>query len=529
MASPAPQDRWSKDKHIKLVNIIGNPGVGMLIRAMAKELSAASDHECLFVDFLSEEEPKKVFEARKHPRWVDAMQEELNQFSRNKVCIDYDETFAPVARLKAIRIFLAFATYMNFIVYQRDVKSAFLNGKLKEVYVKKPPGFESSEFPNHVFRLDKTLYGHKQSPRAWYLKGTPSLGLWYPKCLGFNLKGYSDSDYVGCNMNRKSTSCACELLRGKLMCWSAKKQQSIAMSPAEAEYVVVVGCCANILWMKSQLSDYDIIYEKLVAFKAPRTSSKAEKKVAQEVAKGVSSSKGDTGSQTGHSLKETQSSSAKDLNPSQPPTSTLVVAGIHKEFQQATSGPISLGVTGEEGAHPQLSSVVSTSLSKPIYLASTILHSESASRHDASTNSTSEVDLEKSAPHDSISQQQGMDKGTQNYSIDHIIAVLDLNIHVEKTKFASERLETVLTKPATGKGAIYIEKEIEYAEDEFNTSSDLSNSDNTKKEIKVEDLSKLVPNLDVDFMDLDSPENEQPIIVEDEEAVHAEKDDAKRV
>ncbi|GJX32807.1 hypothetical protein Tco_0242662 [Tanacetum coccineum] len=217
------------------------------------------------------------------------------------------------------------------------------------------------------------------------------------------------------------------------------------------------------------------------------------------------------------------------MNPSQPPTSTLVVAGIHKEFQQVTSGPISLGVTSEEGAHPQLSSVVSASLSKTIYLASTILHSESASRHDASANSTSEVDPEKSAPHDSISQQQGMDKGTQNYSIDHIIAVLDLNIPVEKTKFTSERLEIVLTKPTTGKGANYIEKEIEYVEDEFNTSSDLSSSDDTKREIKLEDLSKLVPNLDVDFIDLDSPENEQQIIVEDKEEVHAEKDDAKRV
>ncbi|GKC03663.1 hypothetical protein Tco_0995273, partial [Tanacetum coccineum] len=67
MASPAPQDRWSKDKHIKLVNIIGNLGDGMLIRAMAKELINASAHECLFVDFLSEEETKKVSEALKHP------------------------------------------------------------------------------------------------------------------------------------------------------------------------------------------------------------------------------------------------------------------------------------------------------------------------------------------------------------------------------------------------------------------------------------------------------------------------------
>ncbi|GJT07658.1 retrovirus-related pol polyprotein from transposon TNT 1-94 [Tanacetum coccineum] len=80
-----------------------------------------------------------------------------------------------------------------------------------------------------------------------YLKGTPSLGLWYPKCSGFDLKGYSDSDYAGCNMDRKSTSGACQLLGGKLVCWSAKKQQSVAMSSAEAEYVATAGCCANIL------------------------------------------------------------------------------------------------------------------------------------------------------------------------------------------------------------------------------------------------------------------------------------------
>ncbi|GJV89686.1 retrovirus-related pol polyprotein from transposon TNT 1-94 [Tanacetum coccineum] len=77
--------RWSKDKHIELVKIVGNPRAGMLTRAMAKELSAALAYECLFVDFLSEEEPKKISEALKHTRWVDAMQEELNQFARNKV------------------------------------------------------------------------------------------------------------------------------------------------------------------------------------------------------------------------------------------------------------------------------------------------------------------------------------------------------------------------------------------------------------------------------------------------------------
>ncbi|GJR35174.1 hypothetical protein Tco_1210858 [Tanacetum coccineum] len=97
-----------------------------------------------------------------------------------------------------------------------------------------------------------------------YLKGTPSLGMWYPKCSGFSLKGYSDSDYVGCNIDRKSTSGACQLLGGKLVCWSAKKQQFVAMSLAEAEYIVVDGSRANILWMKSQLTDYE--YENVPIF-----------------------------------------------------------------------------------------------------------------------------------------------------------------------------------------------------------------------------------------------------------------------
>ncbi|GKE56515.1 retrovirus-related pol polyprotein from transposon TNT 1-94 [Tanacetum coccineum] len=72
--------------------------------------------------------------------------------------IDYEETFAPIARLEAIMIFLAYAAYMDFMVYYMDVKSAFLNGKISEV------GFESSEFPNHVCKLDKALYGLKQAP-----------------------------------------------------------------------------------------------------------------------------------------------------------------------------------------------------------------------------------------------------------------------------------------------------------------------------------------------------------------------------
>ncbi|GJY54578.1 retrovirus-related pol polyprotein from transposon TNT 1-94 [Tanacetum coccineum] len=194
-----PQDRWSKDQHIELVNIIGDPGKGILTRSMATKLTAALASECLLVDFLSEIEPKRVYEALKHLGWIDAMEEELNQFYRNKI--------------------------------------AFLNGKLKEeVYVKQHPGFKSSEFPDYVCKLDKALYGLKQAPRAC------------PMCkISVQSKGITSNS---CEKNPQS----------------AKKQQSVAMSSAEAEYVAAAGCCASILWMKSQLSDYDIHYKMVPIF-----------------------------------------------------------------------------------------------------------------------------------------------------------------------------------------------------------------------------------------------------------------------
>jgi hypothetical protein len=83
--------------------------------------------------------------------------------------LDFGETYAPVARLESIRILLAYATYHGSKLYQMDVKSAFLNGPIKEeIYVEQPPGFENSEYPNHVYKLSKALYGLKQAPRAWY-------------------------------------------------------------------------------------------------------------------------------------------------------------------------------------------------------------------------------------------------------------------------------------------------------------------------------------------------------------------------
>nr|GFB36946.1 retrovirus-related Pol polyprotein from transposon TNT 1-94 [Tanacetum cinerariifolium] len=83
--------------------------------------------------------------------------------------IDFEESFAPVARLEAIRIFLAFAAQKNMVVYQMDVKIAFLNGNLREkVYVSQSDGFVDLDNPNHLYKLKKALYGLKQAPRAWY-------------------------------------------------------------------------------------------------------------------------------------------------------------------------------------------------------------------------------------------------------------------------------------------------------------------------------------------------------------------------
>ncbi|GKD47906.1 putative ribonuclease H-like domain-containing protein [Tanacetum coccineum] len=88
---------------------------------------------------------------------------------RQEEGVDYDEVFAPVARIEAIRLFLAYASYMDFTVYQMDVKSAFLYGTIEEeVYVCQPPGFVDPEFPNRVYKVEKTLYGLHQAPRAWY-------------------------------------------------------------------------------------------------------------------------------------------------------------------------------------------------------------------------------------------------------------------------------------------------------------------------------------------------------------------------
>jgi hypothetical protein len=168
---------------------------------------------CEFYSFVFSFEPLKVEEALGDPDWIIAMQEELNNFTRNEVWslgevpkqnvigtkwvfrnkqdehgvvtrnkaqlvsqgftqvvgLDFGETYAPVARLESIRILIAYATNHDFKLYQMDVKSVFLNRPLQElVYVEQPPGFEDPKKPSHVFLLHRALYGLKHAPRAWY-------------------------------------------------------------------------------------------------------------------------------------------------------------------------------------------------------------------------------------------------------------------------------------------------------------------------------------------------------------------------
>nr|GEW57315.1 putative ribonuclease H-like domain-containing protein [Tanacetum cinerariifolium] len=235
--------------------------------------------------------------------------------------------FAPVARIEVIRLFLAYAAHKNFTVFQMDVKTAFLNGILKEeVYVGQPPGFVNTQYPYHVYALDKALYvptpmveqaklkldligqpvdhtdyrnmvgslmyvtlsrpdimfptcmcaRYQANPNEHhvsavkrifrYLKRTINLRLWYPKDYGFDLTAYSDADHVGCYLNRKSTSGSVQFLGDKLMCWSSKKQNCVSISTAESEYVVVSGCCAQVLWMRTQLTDYGFFYDKVLIY-----------------------------------------------------------------------------------------------------------------------------------------------------------------------------------------------------------------------------------------------------------------------
>ncbi|KAG9458830.1 hypothetical protein H6P81_003338 [Aristolochia fimbriata] len=468
----APSTRVQKNHPLDAV--IGNINESMKTRGKRQNYSEM----VRFVCYTSAVEPRKVEDALRDEFWIRAMQEELEQFSRNQVWtlvprpaninvigtkwvfknktdeegnvvrnkarlvaqgytqvegVDFDETFAPVARLESIRLLLAVASCLKIKLHQMDVKSAFLNGYLaEEVYVEQPKGFVDPHHPDHVFHLTKALYGLKQAPRAWYdrltkflcskgfvrgsvdktlfikkegtvltiaqvyvddivfgstdisaqkqfvrlmqeefemslvgelsyflgfqikqkndgifvsqekyarnlvkkfgledakemkttmsttdrigkdtdgisadptvyrsmigsllyltasrpdicysvglcarfqacpkeshvksvkriiryVKSTVSLGIWFSTSTSSVLAGYSDADWAGDVDDRKSTSGGCFYLGTNLVSWYSKKQNSISLSTAEAEYIAAGSCCAQLVWMKQMLSDY---------------------------------------------------------------------------------------------------------------------------------------------------------------------------------------------------------------------------------------------------------------------------------
>ncbi|GKE09066.1 retrovirus-related pol polyprotein from transposon TNT 1-94, partial [Tanacetum coccineum] len=182
--------RWIKDHPLE--QVIGNPSQSIRTRRQLE-----TDGEmCMFALTVSRTEPKNIKEAMADSAWIEAMQEELYQFDRldiwknkrdeentiirnkarlvakgyaQKEGIDFQESFAQVAQLEAVRLIIAYAAHKSFSVYQMDVKTSFLYGPLKEeVYVNHSDGFVDPYHHDHVYRLKKALYGLKQAPKAWY-------------------------------------------------------------------------------------------------------------------------------------------------------------------------------------------------------------------------------------------------------------------------------------------------------------------------------------------------------------------------
>nr|GEW35654.1 retrovirus-related Pol polyprotein from transposon TNT 1-94 [Tanacetum cinerariifolium] len=227
---------------------------------------------CMYALTIRTMEQKNVKEAMTDLAWIESMQEELLQFKRMDVWVlvaaldnispltlkwifknkhDEEQTVIQnksLARMEAIRIFLAYVVHKSFTVFQVNVKTTFLHGSLKEdVYVCQPEGFIDADHPSHVYKLKKALYGLKQAPRAW---------LSQPRSTSRRLKG--SFVIFGEPLIR--------VFGEKLVSWSSKKQDCTALSIAEAEYVSLFACCAQVLWMRTQLTDYCFNFTKILIY-----------------------------------------------------------------------------------------------------------------------------------------------------------------------------------------------------------------------------------------------------------------------
>nr|GFB83352.1 hypothetical protein [Tanacetum cinerariifolium] len=145
--------------------VFGNPSQSVRTRRQLE-----SDAEmCMSALTVSRTEPKNIKEAMTDSSWIESMQEELHQFDRLDEGVDFEESFAPIARLEAVRLFIVYAAHKSFTIYQMDVKTAFLYSPMKEeVYVNQPDFFVDPYHSDKVYRLKKALYGLKQAPKAWY-------------------------------------------------------------------------------------------------------------------------------------------------------------------------------------------------------------------------------------------------------------------------------------------------------------------------------------------------------------------------
>nr|GEU94252.1 Gag-Pol polyprotein [Tanacetum cinerariifolium] len=167
---------------------------------------------------------------------------------RNKILLQ-DIAIMTVARLDAVRLFVSFAAHKSFPIYHMDVKTAFLNGSLKEeVYVAQPDGFVDPDHPEKVYRLKKALYGLKQAPRAWYDKLLNFLmSKDFAKDSRFELTDFLDVDHARCLDTCKITYGGIQFLGEKIVSWMSKKSDCTVMSSAEAEYVALSASYAKVM------------------------------------------------------------------------------------------------------------------------------------------------------------------------------------------------------------------------------------------------------------------------------------------
>ncbi|KAF7123464.1 hypothetical protein RHSIM_Rhsim12G0122300 [Rhododendron simsii] len=259
--------RYARDQFKE--QIIGDPSQGMMTRSSLRNV-------CNNLAFLSQVEPKSFVEAEKDESWILAMQEELNQFERNqsKYIKDLLKRF-DMEKAKPMGTPMSTSTKLDKDEMGKpfdEKKYRGMIGSLLYLTASRPDimfsvclcaRFQSSPKESHYLAVKRIFK---------YLIGTPNLGLWYPKGTSIDLIGYSDADFAGCAIDRKSTSGTCQFLGHSLVSWFSKKQHSVALSTAEAEYVAVGSCCAQVLWMKQQLEDFGLFFDH-IPIKCDNTSA----------------------------------------------------------------------------------------------------------------------------------------------------------------------------------------------------------------------------------------------------------------